>query len=387
MKFDILNLLKWDLDTLIVAVSEIVQNGHEIKVYSRPTARANKKKSFDLIFLPGGSTRDWNFKAKIVVCTREPYEDALLRYRFMKYEFWPSQHGIPIAESYTLFIGTHKDIVPLQPDFITPISSDEIVGLTSVEEEFFYIVPGKRGDRMVFSSRYPVTRPKSYMHRTCLPTWYRGHSADPKDFKGLKCLPLEYWVRIFGLEKTRLRNIRESEAQTNRKYLYATIAQCFPVAMNKVLIEAIMNHLDVTRNFKNEDWKDPPAMFWQLVHKRKLKRLDYNTMSFVIPSPSEAVFLKFRLRRNYNIGELYFSAGQEIEIDYNTGILRVLDRDGNKLFTFYPSSSSDSSSVSDSEFESDASDNMSEDSSEAASEEIDSSSSSSSAGFSSSLLK
>lgn len=249
----ILDLTNWTLENIKLAKrdQDTVHYYRDTQFKKFKQSAQDAENNIDVLFLPGGRLRDLNrYKPKVVVATSHmpPIQD-LLNYRFMKYVYWPSLHGIPIADPYVLYIGTSIDLPPIPPDFLP--ENKEPCGLTSIEDEYYYFMRGNLWEKLIYSSRYPMPRPFLKMFDRA-PSRYKGNAADalepgtyilsdgyqgeaaPKGKKLVTRLPMQTLYDIYGITPPPRVSIR-----TIVQWLYRT----FPVKMIRELLAGIEKHI------------------------------------------------------------------------------------------------------------------------------------------------
>lgn len=177
-----MNVLLFAPDPLNIMKLVLEEEKHTI--WSRKTRR--RRPLFDLAILKTGELREYDkFKARCVISFIRPPIDRLPEYYFYTFDLWPTQFGIPLSEPYTIYIGTHRSIELLPETFLDTFKTgNSDIGLTTRENEYFYLLYRNPGERRVFSSRYPLPHPQPKMYLKTMKKYTR-HNADPVDFEGL----------------------------------------------------------------------------------------------------------------------------------------------------------------------------------------------------------
>lgn len=233
-----MEILLFSCDPLNITQTVLREGNHT--VWTRQSRK--RRNLFDLAIIKSGELREYDkFKARCIVSLIRPPINRLPEYYFYKYEMWPSQFGVPISEPYTFYLGTHRSIDPLPEDFLDNYKSESNdMGLTTKQDEFFYLLYQKPGERRVFSSRYPLPQPRAKMYLENMKN-YEKHDADPIDFQGLYFLPVKTYFDIFGVELT---EIPKREA-------YNALSKSVPSALIKTLVKGIQTHLETQGPIKS----------------------------------------------------------------------------------------------------------------------------------------
>lgn len=228
-----MNVLLFAPDPLDIMKLVLEEEKHTI--WSRKTRR--RRPLFDLAILKTGELREYDkFKARCVISFIRPPIDRLPEYYFYTFDLWPTQFGIPLSEPYTIYIGTHRSIELLPETFLDTFKTgNSDIGLTTRENEYFYLLYRNPGERRVFSSRYPLPHPQPKMYLKTMKKYTR-HNADPVDFEGLTFLSIQRYFDIF--------EIYQDDYKLSERESYNALSKSMPLPLFKTLIKGIQLHLD-----------------------------------------------------------------------------------------------------------------------------------------------